>query len=54
MPGQFYTFTSADKIIDDGGIDIYLTEYLNAIDVPNLPPHELNLKIGAPIILLWR
>lgn len=52
MPDQFYTFTSADKIIDDGGIDIYPTEYLNSIDIPNLPPHELNLKIGAPVILL--
>src|SRR5579862_9650826 len=52
MPGQVCTFRSTDKIIDDGGLDIYPTEYLNSIIVPNLPPHELNLKIGAPVILL--
>jgi PIF1-like helicase len=39
MPGQLYSFRSADKIINDGGIDIHLTKYLNSIDVPNLPPH---------------
>ncbi len=52
MPGQVCTFRSADKIIDDGGIDIYPMEYLNSVDISNLPPHELNLKVGAPIILL--
>ena len=52
MPGQVCTFRSADKIIDDGGVDIYPTEYLNSVDVSNLPPHELNLKVGAPVILL--
>ena len=54
MPGQLSTFRSADKIIDDGGVDIYPTEYLNSVDVDvsNLPPHELDLKVGAPVILL--
>jgi ATP-dependent exoDNAse (exonuclease V) alpha subunit len=52
MLGQLNTFRSADKIIEDGSIDIYPTEYLNSIDVPNLPPHELNLKVGTPIIIL--
>ena len=51
MPGQLCTYRSADKIIDDGGVDIYQTEYLNSVDVSNLP-HELNLKVGAPLILL--
>jgi ATP-dependent DNA helicase PIF1 len=52
MPGQVRSFKSADKVIDDGGIDIHPTEYLNTIDVSNLPPHDLNLKVGAPVILL--
>jgi hypothetical protein len=52
MPGQQHIFKSADLIVDDDGLDIYPTEYLNAIDVSNIPPHELNLKIGAPVILL--
>ena len=47
------TSRSADsKIIEDGGVDIYPTEYLNSVDVSNLPPHELDLKVGAPVILL--
>jgi PIF1-like helicase len=37
-----------DKIID-----IYPTEYLNTIDISNRPPHESNLEVGAPVILLW-
>ena len=52
MAGEMYTFKSADTIVNDGGADIYPTEYLNTIDVSNLPPHELNLKVGAPVILL--
>ena len=52
MPGQLSTFRSADKIIDDGGVDIYPTEYLNSFDVSNLPPDELDLKVDAPVILL--
>ena len=53
MSGQLYTFKSADRVVDNGAEDnIYPTEYLNTIDVPNLPPHELSLKVGAPVILL--
>src|SRR5437762_13713546 len=32
--------------------ETYATEYLNTINLSNLPPHELKLKIGAPVILL--
>jgi ATP-dependent DNA helicase PIF1 len=52
MQGVIHTFLSADRIIEDGGRDIYPIEYLNAVDVANLPHHELKIKIGAPIILL--
>jgi len=31
MPGQLNNFKSADTIIEDGSVDIYLTEYLNTI-----------------------
>ena len=52
MPGDPHNFKSADAIIEDGGVDIYPTEYLNTIDVSNLPHHNLDLKIGSPVILL--
>jgi hypothetical protein len=44
------SFKSADTIIEDGGIDIYPTEYLNPIDVYNLSPHDLDLDVGSPVV----
>ncbi len=52
MPGQEFISRSTDKVVDDGGLEIYPTEYLNSIDVPTLPPHELKLKVDTPVILL--
>ena len=52
MNGEVFTSYSADKVVDDGDAETYATEYLNTINLSNLPPHELKLKIGAPVILL--
>jgi ATP-dependent DNA helicase PIF1 len=52
MRGKAFTSYSADKVIDEGDAETYATEYLNMISLPNLPPHELNLKIDAHVILL--
>ena len=38
-----WQFQSADTIIEDGSINIYPTEYLNPIDISNIPPHDLDL-----------
>jgi len=52
MRGEVFTSYSADKVVDEGDAETYATEYLNTTILPNLPLHELKLKIGAPVILL--
>ncbi|GJU29777.1 DNA helicase [Tanacetum coccineum] len=32
---------------------LYPMEYLNTMQFPGFPPHELQLKVGSLIILLW-
>ena len=52
MNGEVFTSYSADKVVDEENAETYATEYLNTINLSNLPPHELKLKIGATVILL--
>ena len=54
MTGELITSYSTDTLVDEGDAETYATEYLNTINLPTLPPHELKLKIkiGAPVILL--
>jgi hypothetical protein len=52
MRGDPFTSYSADKIVDQENTEHYASEYLNTINLSSLPPHELNLKVGAPVILL--
>src|SRR5437773_4547850 len=52
MNGHIFTSYSADKVVDEENVETYATEYLNTINLSNLPPHELKLKIGATVILL--
>ena len=51
MPGPAQTFTSVDAgDAETGGL--YPDELLHSLSPPELPPHKLQLKIGAPVILL--
>jgi len=31
---------------------VYATEYTNSLTLRGLPPYKLNIKLGAPIMLL--
>ena len=54
LPGELKTYFSADSIITDDPIEqsAYPVEFLNRCTPSGLPPHLLNLKVGAVVILL--
>ena len=57
MPGDSRQYISTDEIIREPGADPrddepILTEFLHSINSSSLPPGELNLKVGCPVILL--
>ncbi|GJZ18882.1 ribonuclease H-like domain-containing protein [Tanacetum coccineum] len=57
LPGHITKYTRTDEAIlhghEGGEVEIlYTTEYLNILNFTGIPPHELELKIGTPIMLL--
>jgi hypothetical protein len=58
MRGDHRTFVSADNIVRETGADdpevndAMPIEYLRSLDASGLPPGELSLKTGCPVILL--
>ncbi|XP_067940437.1 ATP-dependent DNA helicase PIF1-like [Watersipora subatra] len=50
--GNSKTFTSVDTSLTDDAAVEYPVEFLNSLDLPGLPAHKLQLKIGTPIMLL--
>ncbi|KAF2892009.1 hypothetical protein ILUMI_14164, partial [Ignelater luminosus] len=51
ITGQIHSFKSIDSIIDPNEVVNYPTEFLNSLDLPGLPPHYLQLKVGSVIIM---
>ena len=51
IPGSVYTYRSCDAV-NESEAHIYPTEFLNTIELPGIPPHNLELKNGAVIMLL--
>jgi len=59
MSGEEEVFLSVDSVVDEAGVDdglpghhTFPAEFLHTLHPPGLPPGELRLKPGCPIILL--
>ena len=57
IPGEIFSYYSIDRAEDFGGTASDLNfafppEYLNAFNIPGLPPHELRLKVGVVVMLM--
>ncbi|XP_045454816.1 uncharacterized protein LOC123664266 [Melitaea cinxia] len=52
VPGQTKTYKSIDTVTNIEDAVHYPQEFLNSLNPSGLPPHELTLKIGIPIMLL--
>src|SRR5271170_4746380 len=57
ISGEFISYPSADSINlpEDSTTEqpqLYSPEFLRSLKIPELPPGELKLKLGVPIILL--
>ena len=56
LQGEKTMLYSADKVVTKRGADLVNdaipVEYLNTLEATGLPPGNLHLKIGCPLILL--
>ncbi|XP_074347368.1 uncharacterized protein LOC141686217 [Apium graveolens] len=57
IPGRLHTYVSQDSIDDAGDEDndfrsAFPVEYLNSLNMPCIPKHELNIKVGAVVMLM--
>ena len=50
--GTLHSFKSIDCVTNEDEAINYPTEFLNSLDVPGLPPHNLQLKAGSVVIML--
>jgi len=51
-PAQHHVYYSANFMVHGEQHDIYPIEFLNTLSFSSVPPHELHLQEGCPIILL--
>lgn len=52
IPGEMRTYKSIDTVTNEDDVVNYPPEFLNSLDLPGLPPHNLQLKVGSVVIIL--
>jgi hypothetical protein len=52
LPGNLVSYKSIDTVCDATEAVNHPTEFLNLLDLPGKLPHNLQLKVGSPVILL--
>lgn len=52
FPGQLVSFKLVDTVMNHDDVVSYPTEFLNSLELPGLPPHNLQLKVGSVVIML--
>ena len=52
MSGNAKEYKSIDTVLDQDNSLVFPVEYLNSLEISGLPPHNLKLKPGCPVMLL--
>lgn len=52
IPGELVSYKSIDRVLEEDDAINYPIEFLNSLDVPGMPLHNLRLKVGSVVIML--